>query len=233
MRVRVVNKSAIAELECAVRGIQLISVGTLAHYAKSGDGFIVYETRNEWQTCNVTAICEVISVDTNECSLVLDVRPFSSEITPDSHARYRWENPFLCVDKSKVRKYGFLELFADAFSDDSWKTRKLEDATNFVFRPDLSLPTLRPTEGNVYLIKGPSLHKIGKAIDVEARLKQIRRDVKEHLEVIHVFKSKDYTRAEIQLHVRFAPKRIWGEWFDLDTAEIEQICSIADFSLDS
>lgn len=229
MRIRVVPPSSLVGIDLKESGIQLLLVGDFAHHLASGDGVIVYIPNDDHSICHSKAICEVVSTNPNTGEVSFDVRLFEQNIRPSSHARHRWKsNPYLCLDKKKVLEYGLLDLFVQAFDDSSWKTRKLEDAVNFVFRPDLEIPTLHPTDGFVYLFKSRDLYKIGKAINVDKRKKKVEHDVSEELVLIHQIASNDYTRAESILHKRFAHLRKWGEWFDLSAEDIQEMCSITE-----
>ena len=229
MRIRVTPPESLPGIDLNESGIQLLTVGDFAHHLLPGDGVIVYLPNDDYSICTSQVVCEVVSAHPEKGYVSFDVRLMEQEIYPSSHARHRWKsNPYLCLDKSKVLHYGLLDFFAQAFSDLSWKTRKLEDAVHFVFRPDLAIPTLQPTEGYVYLFKSQNLYKIGKAIDIDKRKKKIERDVSEDLVLIHQIASNDYTRAETILHKRFAHLRKWGEWFDLSFEDIQEICSISE-----
>ena len=131
-------------------------------------------------------------------------------------------------------KYGFLDLFAQAFDNPALATSQLEDCVRHVFKPDLSIPTLIPIEGDVYLFRRPDLHKIGKSTDLQQRQKKLEREQGVQLELIHSFRSKDYTRAEGILLARYRSKlREGAEWFELDATDLQYICSINDFGLDT
>lgn len=231
MRIRVVPPAVFNGINLNQEGIQLLIVGDFAHHLSPGDGVIVYLPNEDYSICTSQAVCEVVSAHPATGEVSFDVRFMEREIYPSSHARNRWRsNPYLCLDKSKVLHYELPDLFVQAFNDPTWKTRKLEDAVNFVFRPDLELPTLQPTEGYVYLFKSQNLYKIGKAIDIDKRKKKVERDVSEELMLIHQISSNDYTRAETILHKRFAHLRKWGEWFDLSASDVAAICEISDMS---
>lgn len=68
---------------------------------------------------------------------------------------------------------------------------------------------------NVYIIQsvigGPV--KIGKAYNVEKRLKEHQTGSPYILKVIKVFKNVEH-KFETQLHKKFKPYRLHGEWFD-------------------
>ena len=227
MRIRVCPAHIFEGLEAAAAGIQLVTVGIFAHYVKSGDGIVVYSPNSDHSQCEITALCEVIATYAESGQTSLDVRPKAGTLQPDSHARWRWaKNPYLCLDASKVKKYGILELFSETFEPEFWNPNDLEDCVREVFRPDLSIPTLIPTEGVIYVLRGSSLFKIGKTTELSRRIKRIEKDVSESLEIVHTISSNDITRAEITLHKRFGDVRIWGEWFALSSSDVDELCAI-------
>ncbi|MCR6096897.1 GIY-YIG nuclease family protein [Salipaludibacillus agaradhaerens] len=82
-------------------------------------------------------------------------------------------------------------------------------------------------EGYVYLIKEfhSNTYKIGKAVNVENRLKIFNVKLPFKWELIHTIKCKDYHRAETKAHNIFSTKRVNGEWFDLSDGDVEEIKS--------
>jgi hypothetical protein len=79
-------------------------------------------------------------------------------------------------------------------------------------------------EGYVYLIQSPSsLFKIGRAKTPENRLHTF--SVKLPFEVVYIalVKTNDMIKLERDLHVKFASKRINGEWFALTPDDVNYI----------
>lgn len=234
MRIRVINAGAVPWCNGLDTGVSVLSVGDFAHYVKHGDGLIIYTTSDDHVTCLFSFVCMVIAAEPTSGSVVIDSRRVQIAFNPDSHARHKWrKNPYLSPDKTKVTKYGFLNLFAVAFDDASLATAKLEDSVRHVFRPDLSIPTLTPIEGFVYLFRRPDLYKIGKTTNLGRRQRELERQHGVALELLHGFRSKDYTRAEGLLLAKYRLKLREGtEWFDLDSEDVTFICSITDYGMD-
>ena len=230
MRIYVSPTGALPGLVFA-KSEQTIQVGNYSYYLNAGDGIIVYEPNEDFSICKVLTVIEVVGSDPGHGRTTMRVQPTEAIIEPSRVARHRWRtNQYLCPDVAKAKKYGFLTIFADAFNDQTWLDRKLEDNVNNVFRPDLSLPTLLPVEGYVYLFKSSTSYKIGKAVTPEDRKKQVERDVSESLVEVHRISSNDYTRAELELHKRYAHARVRGEWFNLSSEEISEICLITEMN---
>jgi hypothetical protein len=200
-----------------------------------GDGIILYTPNSDFSSCDVFAVAEVVGADPESDSCSLDIRRYSSVIQPDTKARHKWrDNPYLCLDKNKVKKYQLLDLFVEAFNDQSWALRPIQDVSMRFAKFDLSRRTLLPKSGFVYLFKYEDVYKIGMAVDIAKRKKQIESAKKIDLEKLHEISSNDYQRAEATLHVEFAHfRRGKSELFDLSPIEVERILAISqmDFPL--
>jgi hypothetical protein len=235
MRIRVTPKEVFPGIEIASNGIHEFSIGALADHLNIGDGLVLYTPNGDFSECAVSAVAEVVSVDQVRDTCSLDVRRHSSTIQPDKAARYKWrDNHYLCLDKSKVEKYGLLHLFAQAFNDDSWLERPLQDASRTFTKFDLSKRTLIPTSGYVYLFKYDDAFKIGMSTTTARRKKEIERNKKLELELLHEISSNDYQRAEATLHAEFAHcRRGRSEIFELSSSEVVRIQAISqmDFPL--
>lgn len=95
-------------------------------------------------------------------------------------------------------------------------------------RPRTSDP-VRPApidrSGYVYLIRGGGYYKIGKARDLDARIKWFEIKLPFEVELVLSIRSEDYSALERELHTAFEHKRTNGEWFALteeDVAWIEE-----------
>jgi len=90
-----------------------------------------------------------------------------------------------------------------------------------------------PATGYVYLLRASNgCHKIGRARDVEKRLKSILRDYPLEIKVIHYIPSRDCVKAETYLHHLFSDYRLQGDWFDLDKEHIDWITTLDGETLD-
>jgi hypothetical protein len=75
--------------------------------------------------------------------------------------------------------------------------------------------------GEVYLFKSGRYFKIGKTIDTVRRGSEIRIQLPERVELIHSIMTDDPSGIEAYWHKRFDPKRLNGEWFDLNTEDVK------------
>lgn len=89
---------------------------------------------------------------------------------------------------------------------------------------------LRNNYGYVYIIegthKGEVKYKIGKANNLNDRLKRFEVKIPFDIELFMSFLVKDPLKFENELHKKFKHKRIAGEWFDLDVNDFKSIISI-------
>jgi len=79
--------------------------------------------------------------------------------------------------------------------------------------------------GYVYLFKADRYYKIGKAINVQKRARQLNLPFE--VEILHAIPVSDMDYAETRLHRLFANQRIRREWFDLTENDIRYICSLS------
>ena len=235
MRIRVTPKDVFPGLEVAPNGIHEFSIGALADHLMIGDGIVLYKPNDDFSVCEVFAVAEVVALDPVQDTCSIDVRMHSSLIEPSKNARWRWqENCYLCLDKEKVLRYKLIEMFVQAFDDESWTNRPIQDLSKRYAKFDLSKRTLLPTTGYVYLFKSSEAYKIGMSKDTAQRKKRIEQNKKMKLDFIHEFLSNDYARAEATLHFQFRHcRQRKTEFFKLESDEVQQILAITkmDFPL--
>jgi hypothetical protein len=76
-------------------------------------------------------------------------------------------------------------------------------------------------KGFVYVVRSATgLYKIGKSKDPENRLKALFISSPIELELIRKIETDDMHALEYELHLRFSEKRVQGEWFKLDDADL-------------
>lgn len=88
----------------------------------------------------------------------------------------------------------------------------------------------KAVKGVVYLLRSGGYYKIGKTKNLPARIDTLAVGVRVpfDIQLVHSFKSNDYSSAEAGLHRTFESKRTEGEWFTLSPEDIEFICSLQD-----
>ena len=82
--------------------------------------------------------------------------------------------------------------------------------------------------GYIYLLSSsvPNTYKIGKAIDVENRLKGHLRNYPIEIRIEHTVWVHNRTKAETYLLKLFADKKLQGEWFQLTHDDVDWIKSL-------
>jgi Meiotically up-regulated gene 113 len=92
-------------------------------------------------------------------------------------------------------------------------------------RKPLSEAKQTEPEGFVYLLKAGPFYKIGKAVDLDKRLRRIKLQLPYPVELVHSIEARNPRKIEHHWHKRFADKRTNGEWFlltDEDVAEFKK-----------
>lgn len=74
----------------------------------------------------------------------------------------------------------------------------------------------------VYLIKNEltNHYKIGVAVDIQSRLKNLQSGSSSKLSVVKAVKSTQAYALERELHIKFKHRRLEGEWFNLSETDL-------------
>ena len=228
-----VDSDRVPQLAGLINGIQSIWLGTPAAHLCPGDVLVGYSTTDEFRTCEVSTLSEIVDSDGESGSTVLDCRTVANTITPASRQAWRWKKfAFMPLIPSRVTAYAIPQMLAEAFKDPTWPLRKYPDNTRKAIYPDLSKPTIQPETGSVYLMRSPEWYKIGKSLDVEKRRRTLSREHGVELRIIHSFLSADYSRAELLLLNRYRSRKKQGEMFFLNESDVFDISALTDFALD-
>lgn len=91
----------------------------------------------------------------------------------------------------------------------------------FVDRPECASSEPELEDGFVYLLKSGPHYKIGKAMSVTQRKRQLDIQLPERAEIVHRIKTDDPFGIEGYWHRRFASKRLNGEWFSLAPDDVK------------
>lgn len=87
-------------------------------------------------------------------------------------------------------------------------------------------PKRAPQPGHIYILQSAHGCKIGKTTNLTARLRALNVQLPFPATMLHTIATGDTTKAEAQLHQRFAHCRLNGEWFNLSPDDITWLCSL-------
>jgi hypothetical protein len=203
------------------------NLGNLAHHFWEGDGVLKARYNTVTQSAQIEALGRVVATNAEDGTASISWHAVGFELIPGPQGRRHWEtSAYFILNAQRARSYELPEKFAKAFGDNTWLTHKIIDS--FHHRNELGgrLPTLDVREGFVYLMQWENEYKIGKAVDIERRKKRLSRELNRDITVLHRIFSHDYTRAESDLHRKYASKRLHGEWFALEADDITWLMSI-------
>jgi hypothetical protein len=101
-------------------------------------------------------------------------------------------------------------------------TEMFEDINQTKFQ--LKKSVLRSRQGIVYVVKAEDgLYKIGRTESLHQRLSKLRTDCPVESELLMHKLFKDCVDQEKRLHKIFAGKRVRGEWFRLNSADLNTL----------
>jgi hypothetical protein len=74
--------------------------------------------------------------------------------------------------------------------------------------------------GSVYMLRSGKFHKVGQTMEIGRRMYELKIQLPEKAQVVHVIQTDDPKGIEEYWHRRFAAKRVNSEWFNLEPADI-------------
>ncbi len=206
---------------------QYRDLANLAYHLAVGDGVLRARYDTVAKTAHMDAVGRIESVDPEAGLATVEWRPADFEIVPGPNGRRHWEQkPYFILNAKRARAYELPSKFADAFNDPDWLGYKIVESFHIRNSQDGRLPSLDVQAGFIYLMQWEDEYKIGKAVDVERRQKRLARELDRDITELHRIFSTDYTRAESDLHRKYADKRIHGEWFALDDDDVAWLMSV-------
>lgn len=73
----------------------------------------------------------------------------------------------------------------------------------------------------VYMLKAGRNYKIGRSNSFDRRSRELKIQLPEHAETVHVIRTDDAIGIEAYWHKRFEGKRKNGEWFELNAQDVK------------
>ena len=100
----------------------------------------------------------------------------------------------------------------------------LYEKTNPYKKPEYIRAKKETDHGYVYIIRAENnVYKIGKAKRLDERVNTFGVKLPIKTELYCSCEMDDYSKFEKDMHIRFAEKRVHGEWFNLTERDLEEI----------
>jgi hypothetical protein len=171
---------------------------------------------------NVVAFGVVLSVNIPERRAVVSWRSSDVTLKPNPGGRQFWRSkPFFKFAKDVSIRYMLDDLFAEHFPE----------LDEMEFGATVSIPHVsterhyQEVPGYVYLIESEHGFKIGKSVNIKSRTRLFEVKLPFAIKLINYSWFDNYSKAERDQHTKFAHKRQEGEWFALNSEDIEYIKS--------
>ena len=94
------------------------------------------------------------------------------------------------------------------------------------YDPEVTAADLDSAYGYVYLLQTEHGYKIGKSVNPKSRIASLRTASSFKIHVLAVIYASKMGALERALHASFASKKIRGEWYLLDEADIAYIVGL-------
>lgn len=205
---------------------------------RPGDGIVMAEFDSSRGIARVRAIGVVIQAANAGQSPHVRWKAASFELYPSPQGAKFWlqVKPFFIFAKDVAARYKLADIFSKEFSETTSnimakpvKAAAITQASPMKTSDKSIAMTTPPSQssfdrgGYVYLIRSPYGYKIGKTKRMKERSQLFSVKLPFNIEIIHYAWHEDYSRAETTLHQRYQRKRMNGEWFSLNQAEVEEI----------
>jgi len=157
-----------------------------------------------------------------------DIRGMWTEVEEDKLPAYIWntfDNPYIDLLDND------LAAMCRALCERDLRTLRSIDEARRERHEEQYQQTRRSqdTEGYVYLLRSDiGLYKIGKSKDPASRIRTFGIKLPFRVEYEHVIHTSAMTTLELELHHRYADKRMDGEWFALTPEDVDAIRAIGD-----
>ena len=202
-------------------------VKKLAQGVRDDDGLLLFNWSSENRTASIKALGVVKQSDQTAGTVSVSWKEVNFDIQPGPQGFRHWRDKWIVrLVPTRVIAYGLKERFAEAFGDNTFLIARVDSGLFLRREVSKDIESIIPEQGYVYLMYDGELWKIGKALNIESRKKQLERQVGKKLELLHSIKSDDYSRAEAEMHFRYKHCRIRGEWFNLSPQELKAIHEI-------
>ena len=173
------------------------------------------------QLGRVEALGIVLELTTDRTSAKIRWRLAEITLRPNPGGRQFWakEKGWFRFADDVVRRYALVDLYAEYFPDLSGFdfSAPPPPAPRGVGTSENSIP------GFVYVIRSDHGFKIGKTVNMKNRTRLFEVKLPFPISIEHYAWFEDYSRAEKRFHSTYHAKRLEGEWFDLNPADLAHI----------
>ncbi|MEY6431239.1 GIY-YIG nuclease family protein [Thioalkalicoccus limnaeus] len=222
LRLRYANETALEEMLKA--GTVSCRDADFALTARPGDGVVLANFDEAPQAGEVRAIGIVSPAVSADGAIPVRWHrtSFSLHPSPQGLCFWRQAKPFFVFAKDVVERYRLPAIFGKAFAEipTACPVSASEERSE---NPPGSFGKASDAAGYVYLIRSLYGYKIGKTKRMKERARLFSVKLPFDFEIAHYAWCADYHRAETILHRRYGHKRLNGEWFSLDHADVEEI----------
>lgn len=165
-------------------------------------------------------VCASLAADT---TVLVEWSEADTVFKPNSAGMTHWRTKeFFRFAPAVVERYCLDDLFAEHLGTAIDTPRAARVPASPTSAPRRSSSWNR-TPGHIYVLKSPYGYKIGKTVNMRDRLRLFGVKLPFVNSLEYSFYTDDYTAAERSLHQQFASKRLEGEWFSLDAADLDCI----------
>ncbi|MBO1273521.1 GIY-YIG nuclease family protein [Shewanella sp. 4t3-1-2LB] len=209
------------ELAQKLSNSQLSVPEAMAQKLRPGHCIVIANWDASVQLGQVSAFAIVQNVNLGNGSVEVAARNFDVALRPNPAGRRYWsDREFFKFAPDVVVRYMLQDLFAEAFSElGQIEFGRVVGAPASNVSKGAS-PSVSAVAGFVYLIHSQYGYKIGKTVNIKSRTQLFAVKLPFPIELIHYAWFEDYSFAERTLHLKFASKRLEGEWFNLDDNDI-------------
>ena len=177
---------------------------------KVGDGLVLANWNDNTYKGEVSFIGIVVGGIDNETKKIPVVwLEKSFELLPNSSGYQYWRKDFFKFAAAPTKRYGLKQHF--------------EELNNFDDNGGITKPPSSNSSGYVYIIESEYGYKIGKTKSLKNRSQLFGVKMPFDFSFIYTFFSEKFSTLEVDLHCKFANKRINGEWFQLTKDELQEI----------
>lgn len=189
---------------------------------RSGDFVLAAKFNHDTRLGEVRAVGRVVNA-TDTVSVEWQCSEF--DLRPSPQGKQFWNKDHFKFAATVVDRYMLKAICAEHFPGLCVAQRDNDGPAAFESDSLSSGASQAANGGHIYVIKSPYGFKIGKTRTLRDRTRLFAVKLPFPIEVVMTGWFSDYSAAERKLHRQFASKRLEGEWFDLNVADLKVLRS--------